>query len=242
MPLPGLQHQRRQPGRRLERSCRRRRHVRRSRKCGASRLDARRPQDDLEAKATGARHCRRDEDRREEPRAPVIRDFEVLLNEVMTVIIAIPPSVHPATSVVESVASFEGPWTPIQRRLHPSNPPPIEFGCGDLMVRLDVRLPGDPAAITPVVESVLTMAHADEMRRGQGVRDRDRPPRSTRECDSLRLPPRPVAGSAVRGRLRPVPRHADRRAGSRARLRPVVDPQPDRRVRTSSPITAAEST
>jgi hypothetical protein len=40
----------------------------------------------------------------------------------------------------------------------PSSPPPIEFGCGDLMVRLDVRLPGDPAAITPVVESVLTMA------------------------------------------------------------------------------------
>ena len=40
----------------------------------------------------------------------------------------------------------------------PSNPPPIEFGCGDLMVRLDLRLPGDPAAITPVVESVLMMA------------------------------------------------------------------------------------
>jgi serine/threonine-protein kinase RsbW len=40
----------------------------------------------------------------------------------------------------------------------PSTPPPIEFGCSDLMVRLDVRLPGDPAAITPVVESVLTMA------------------------------------------------------------------------------------
>jgi serine/threonine-protein kinase RsbW len=40
----------------------------------------------------------------------------------------------------------------------PSNPPPIEFGCSDLMVRLDVRLPGDPAAITPVVESVLSIA------------------------------------------------------------------------------------
>jgi len=39
-----------------------------------------------------------------------------------------------------------------------STPSPIEFGCDDLMVRLDVRLPGDPAAITPVVESVLTMA------------------------------------------------------------------------------------
>jgi serine/threonine-protein kinase RsbW len=44
------------------------------------------------------------------------------------------------------------------RPTDPSNPPPIEFGCGDLMVRLDVRMPGDPAAITPVVESVLTMA------------------------------------------------------------------------------------
>ena len=41
---------------------------------------------------------------------------------------------------------------------HPSDPGPIEFGCSDLMLRLDVRLPGDPAAITPVVESVLTMA------------------------------------------------------------------------------------
>jgi serine/threonine-protein kinase RsbW len=41
---------------------------------------------------------------------------------------------------------------------HPSDQEPIEFGCSDLMLRLEVRLPGDPAAITPVVESVLTMA------------------------------------------------------------------------------------
>jgi anti-sigma regulatory factor (Ser/Thr protein kinase) len=41
---------------------------------------------------------------------------------------------------------------------HPSDPGPIEFGCSDLTLRLDVRLPGDSAAITPVVESVLTMA------------------------------------------------------------------------------------
>ena len=40
---------------------------------------------------------------------------------------------------------------------HPSEPAPIEFGC-DLTLRLDVRLPGDPAAITPVVERVLTLA------------------------------------------------------------------------------------
>jgi serine/threonine-protein kinase RsbW len=35
---------------------------------------------------------------------------------------------------------------------------PIEFECGELMVRLDMRLPGDPAAISPVVDSVLGMA------------------------------------------------------------------------------------
>ena len=40
----------------------------------------------------------------------------------------------------------------------PRNPEPIEFECGNLMVRLDMRLPGDPAAITPVVDNVLTMA------------------------------------------------------------------------------------
>ena len=38
------------------------------------------------------------------------------------------------------------------------NDGPIEFECGDLMVRLDMRLPGDPAAISPVVDSVLGMA------------------------------------------------------------------------------------
>ena len=49
----------------------------------------------------------------------------------------------------------------------PSDPPQIEFGCGDLMVRLDVRLPGDPAAITPVVDSVLSMARAMKCAEGK---------------------------------------------------------------------------
>lgn len=43
-------------------------------------------------------------------------------------------------------------------QIPPADEPPIEFDCNNLMVRLDVRLPGDPAAITPVVDSVLTMA------------------------------------------------------------------------------------
>ena len=39
-----------------------------------------------------------------------------------------------------------------------SNSGPIEFECGELMVRLDMRLPADPAAISPVVDNVLGMA------------------------------------------------------------------------------------
>jgi serine/threonine-protein kinase RsbW len=35
---------------------------------------------------------------------------------------------------------------------------PIQFDCDDLIVRLDVELPGDAAAITPVVNRVLTLA------------------------------------------------------------------------------------
>ena len=35
---------------------------------------------------------------------------------------------------------------------------PIQFECDDLIVRLDVELPGDAAAITPVVDRVLTLA------------------------------------------------------------------------------------
>ena len=39
-----------------------------------------------------------------------------------------------------------------------TNQRPIEFNCGELMVRLDMRLPADPASITPVVDNVLAMA------------------------------------------------------------------------------------
>jgi len=35
---------------------------------------------------------------------------------------------------------------------------PIQFECDDLIVRLDVELPGDAAAITPVVDRVLALA------------------------------------------------------------------------------------
>lgn len=34
---------------------------------------------------------------------------------------------------------------------------PVEFECGDLLVRFDVELPGDAAAITPVVDRVLEL-------------------------------------------------------------------------------------
>lgn len=33
----------------------------------------------------------------------------------------------------------------------------VEFECGDLAVRLDVELPGDAAAISPIVDRVLTL-------------------------------------------------------------------------------------
>ena len=36
-------------------------------------------------------------------------------------------------------------------------PAPIEFECKDLIVRLDVELPGDAAAISPVVDRVLAL-------------------------------------------------------------------------------------
>jgi serine/threonine-protein kinase RsbW len=45
-------------------------------------------------------------------------------------------------------------------------PAPIEFDCEKLMVRLDVTLPGDPRAISPVVEQVLALAR--EMRCAEG--------------------------------------------------------------------------
>ncbi len=35
---------------------------------------------------------------------------------------------------------------------------PIQFECDDLIVRLDVELPGEAAAITPVVDRVLALA------------------------------------------------------------------------------------
>jgi serine/threonine-protein kinase RsbW len=47
--------------------------------------------------------------------------------------------------------------------MHPPEPPPsdlphIDFECDELIVRLDVTIPGDPAAIDPVVERVLVLA------------------------------------------------------------------------------------
>lgn len=61
-----------------------------------------------------------------------------------------------------------------------SQPPPIEFECSDLTVRLDVRLPGDPAAITPVVDSVLSMARQMKCAEGRARQRRDRQLRALR--------------------------------------------------------------
>lgn len=44
--------------------------------------------------------------------------------------------------------------------------PHIDFECDDLVVRLDVTLPGDPRAISPVVERVLGLAR--EMKCAEG--------------------------------------------------------------------------
>jgi len=44
---------------------------------------------------------------------------------------------------------------------------PIEFACDKLIVRLDVELPGDAAAITPVVERVLALARDQDCARGK---------------------------------------------------------------------------
>jgi serine/threonine-protein kinase RsbW len=40
----------------------------------------------------------------------------------------------------------------------PSDPPHIDFESDELIVRLDVTIPGDPAAIDPLVERVLVLA------------------------------------------------------------------------------------
>ena len=39
----------------------------------------------------------------------------------------------------------------------PEDAAPIEFECDNLAVRLDVELPGDAAAISPVVDRVLAL-------------------------------------------------------------------------------------
>ena len=44
---------------------------------------------------------------------------------------------------------------------------PIEFACDKLIVRLDVELPGDAAAITPVVDRVLALARDQDCARGK---------------------------------------------------------------------------
>ncbi len=54
---------------------------------------------------------------------------------------------------------------PDQPTLEPDRPS-IHFDCEDLVVRLDVTLPGDPSAISPVVERVLALAR--EMQCAEG--------------------------------------------------------------------------
>jgi serine/threonine-protein kinase RsbW len=44
---------------------------------------------------------------------------------------------------------------------------PVEFECASLAVRLDVELPGDAAAITPVVDRVLDMVRETGCARGK---------------------------------------------------------------------------
>jgi serine/threonine-protein kinase RsbW len=44
---------------------------------------------------------------------------------------------------------------------------PTEFDCADLLVRLDIELPGDASAITGVVERVLTLASEAGCARGK---------------------------------------------------------------------------
>ena len=44
---------------------------------------------------------------------------------------------------------------------------PIQFECDDLIVRLDVELPGDAAAITPVVDRVLALARDSGCAKGK---------------------------------------------------------------------------
>ena len=111
----------------------------------------------------------------------------------------------------------------------PSGQPPIEFGCGDLMVRLDVRLPGDPAAITPVVDSVLTMAR--QMKCAEGKEFEIETALREALANAIRYgcghdPSREVqcavACDQSRGMLIVV---RDPGPG----LRSVLDPQPDRR-------------
>jgi serine/threonine-protein kinase RsbW len=49
----------------------------------------------------------------------------------------------------------------------PEDASPIEFECENLIVRLDVELPGDAAAITPVVERVLALARETSCAEGK---------------------------------------------------------------------------
>jgi len=47
-----------------------------------------------------------------------------------------------------------------------ADPPHIDFDCDELIVRLDVTIPGDPTAIDPVVDRVLALAR--EVRCAEG--------------------------------------------------------------------------
>jgi serine/threonine-protein kinase RsbW len=54
--------------------------------------------------------------------------------------------------------------------LHPPLPPlegPVEFACGDLLVRFDLELPGVSSAISPVVEKVLEVVNQSGCAQGK---------------------------------------------------------------------------
>ena len=48
-----------------------------------------------------------------------------------------------------------------------SGEPPVEFACADLLVRLDVELPGSASAIAPVVDQVLGLVTEAGCARGK---------------------------------------------------------------------------
>ena len=153
-------------------------------------------------------------------------DCEVQLFEVMGRHHNNSSSMHPRASVVESLAAFASAngyeFTTCQ---------PVESTAD----RIRLRRPHGPARSPPSRRSGRDHAGrrerpddgaADEMRGGQGIRDRDRPSRSARQRDSLRLSTRPVETGPMRRRVRPVSWHVDRRPRSRAGFDPSSIPSP----------------